>query len=38
MERQGVFGDKTVEKSHATTQNADGSVSKDKSKRVTKED
>ena len=34
---EGLFGDKTVEKNKSTTQNADGSVSTEKSKTVTKE-
>ena len=33
----GLFGDKTVEKNKTTTQNADGSMSTEKSKTVTKE-
>ncbi len=35
VEHEGLFGDKTVEKSKSTTQNADGSVSMEKSKKVT---
>jgi hypothetical protein len=34
---EGLFGDKTVEKNKSTTQNADGSVSTEKSNTVTKE-
>jgi hypothetical protein len=33
----GVFGDTTVEKNKSTTQNADGSMSTEKSKTVTEE-
>lgn len=33
----GVFGDTTVEKNKSVSQNADGSVSMEKSKSVTKE-
>jgi hypothetical protein len=34
--KDGLFGDKTVEKSKSTTANADGTVSTEKSKKVTK--
>lgn len=37
-QHQGLFGDKTVEKNKSTTQNADGTVSMEKSKKVTKGD
>lgn len=37
VEHQGLFGDKTVEKSKSTTQNPDGSVSTERSKKVTGE-
>jgi hypothetical protein len=37
VEQQGLLGDKTVEKSKSTTQNVDGTVSTDESKKVTKD-
>jgi len=37
-QHSGPFGDKTVEKQKSTSQNADGSVSIEKSKKVTKDD
>jgi hypothetical protein len=37
VEHNGLFGDKTVEKDKSTSQNADGSVSMEKSKKVTKD-
>jgi hypothetical protein len=36
--KEGLFGDKTVEKSNSSTANADGTVSTEKSKKVTKGD
>ena len=38
VEHKGLFGDKTVEKSNSTTQNADGTTATEKSKKVTKGD
>ncbi len=35
VEQQGIFGDKTVEKSKSTSVNPDGSVSTDVTKKVT---
>jgi hypothetical protein len=35
---EGLFSDKTIEKNKSTTQNADGTVSMEKSKKVTKGD
>ena len=37
VEQQGIFGDKTVERSKSTTMNPDGSVSTDVSKKVTRD-
>jgi hypothetical protein len=36
--KEGIFGDKTVEKSKSSSANADGTVSTEKSKKVTKGD